>query len=78
MVSITIGVDEQTRKRMKRFPEMNWSGFIRKTIQEKTKELTLKEELLAKLQKDSFTEDIKTGRDVNTSVAQRLKKEKLL
>ena len=39
MVSITVSVPEETRKLMKKFPEMNWSGFVRKSIIDKTKEL---------------------------------------
>ena len=78
MVSIIIGVDEQTRKLMKQFPEMNWSGFVRKVIKEKTQELSLKEKLLAKIKGESFEEDILLGAQVNTAISKRLKKEKLL
>ncbi len=49
MVSITVSVPEETRELMNRFPEINWSGFVRKSIEEKTKELSWKEEMLKKL-----------------------------
>ena len=45
MVSITVSVPEKTRKQMKRFPEMNWSGFVRKSIEEKARKLEEFEEM---------------------------------
>jgi hypothetical protein len=39
MVSITLSVPIETRELMKQFPEMNWSGFVRKSIEDKAKEL---------------------------------------
>lgn len=45
MVSITVSVPEKTRKEMKKFPEMNWSGFVRKTIEEKARKLQEFEEM---------------------------------
>ncbi|MFH1053132.1 MAG: hypothetical protein V1740_01830 [Candidatus Woesearchaeota archaeon] len=52
MVSITLSVPEETRQIMKKFPEMNWSGFIRKTIEEKAKALSWKEEMLKQWEKE--------------------------
>ncbi len=52
MVSITISVPEETRKMMKRFPEINWSGLVRKSIIEKAEKLALKEEMLKQLEKE--------------------------
>lgn len=46
MTSITLSVPEEVRQKMKRHAEVNWSGFIRKCIEEKARALTLKEELL--------------------------------
>ena len=40
MVSITVSVPENTRDLMKRFPEVNWSGFVKKSIEEKTREMS--------------------------------------
>ncbi|MFT4312700.1 MAG: hypothetical protein ACMXYF_05735 [Candidatus Woesearchaeota archaeon] len=78
MVSITLGVDEQTRKLMKKFSHVNWSGFVRDAIREKTSRLSKKEELLAKLRGESVNQDVILGKKVNESVAKRLKKENLL
>jgi hypothetical protein len=76
MVSITLGVDEQTRKLMKKFSHVNWSGFVREAIREKTLELLRKERFLAKLKGESNDEDVLLGASVNVAVAERLRKEK--
>ena len=52
MVSITLSVPDETRKTMKKFSEMNWSGFVRKSIEEKAKELSLKENMLNEIEKE--------------------------
>jgi len=52
MVSITISVPEDIKKLMKKFPEVNWSGLVRKTIEEKAKMLAMKEELLRKIENE--------------------------
>jgi hypothetical protein len=52
MVSITLSVPEEIRKLMKRYPEMNWSGFVRACIMDKAKKLEMKEELLKKLENE--------------------------
>ena len=52
MVSITLSVPEDIRETMKKFPEINWSGLIRRTIEEKAKLLVLKKNLLEDLDRD--------------------------
>jgi len=52
MVSITLSVDSKTRKKMKEFAEVNWSGFVRRAIEEKTKSI----EKLAKMEKELVSE----------------------
>lgn len=52
MVSVTLSIPEEVKHKMDKFQEMNWSGFIRKTIIEKTQELSWKEEMLSKLKKE--------------------------
>lgn len=65
---------------MKRFPEVNWSGFIRKKIEEKTQELAWKEEMLKRLRGEEAETELAVleGRKVNSAMAQRLKKEGFL
>lgn len=82
MVSITISVPEETRKLMKRFPEINWSGFVRASIETRAKQLAWKHEMLEKLRQEdeSGFKDwcIELGQKVNEGVAKELKKKKLL
>jgi len=52
MVSITLSVPDKTRKLMKRFPEINWSGLVRKAITEEAEKLALKEKILEQLHKE--------------------------
>jgi len=67
MVSITLAVPEEIKQKMDEFSEINWSGFIRKEIIKKTKELELREKLLKELEKEKAVMDWavklqKTGR----------------
>lgn len=39
MVSITLSVPEEVKQKMEKHEEINWSGFVRKCILEKTNEL---------------------------------------
>lgn len=52
MVSITVSVPNETRREMEKFPEMNWSGFVRKSIVEKVRALGKLEELKKELEKE--------------------------
>jgi len=52
MVSITLSVPDEIKQIMDKFLEINWSGFIRKAIIEKTAELTWKEEMIKKLKNE--------------------------
>jgi len=52
MVSITLSVPEKTKKLMNQFPEINWSGYIRKRIMQKVDELQWEQRMLEKLKKD--------------------------
>ena len=57
MVSVTLSIPEDVKKKMETFSEINWSGFIRKKIIEKTEEISLKEELLNRLEKEKDLTD---------------------
>ena len=57
MVSITLSVPEETRALMKHFTEINWSGFVRASIEQKVKQLSWRQEMLDKLKgEEAFTE----------------------
>ena len=40
MVSVTLSVPQDVKAKMEKFSEINWSGFVRNAIEEKTKELS--------------------------------------
>jgi len=52
MVSVTLSIPEEVKKKMDNFEEINWSGFIRKVILKKTKELEWKEAMLEKVNEE--------------------------
>ncbi len=80
MVSITLSVPEETRNTMKQFPEMNWSGFVRKSIEEKAQSLVKLEELKKGLKNDSKNLDwaIKLQRESRSGRLAELKKKGLI
>ena len=49
MVSITLSIPEEIKRKMEQFPEINWSGLVRKIILEKIESLVLKEQMLKQL-----------------------------
>ncbi len=57
MVSITLSVPEEIKELMKKHPEINWSGLVRKSIMEKSMELSLKGEMLKELKKEEEFND---------------------
>jgi len=57
MVSITLSVPENVREEMKKFPEVNWSALVRKVIEEKARNLSLKEKMKNKFKdEENFNE----------------------
>ncbi|MBU1204230.1 MAG: hypothetical protein KKG60_04145 [Nanoarchaeota archaeon] len=52
MVSITLSIPEQVKHQMNMFTEVNWSGFVRQKIIEKTEEMAWKKKMLQKLEKE--------------------------
>ena len=57
MVSVTLAIPDEVRQKMNEFPEMNWSGFIRQSIIEKTKELEWREKMLKQLKKEEHLDN---------------------
>jgi hypothetical protein len=57
MVSITLSVPVETREKMKEFSEVNWSGFVRKAIEEKAIALEKLECLKKELDKEKENDD---------------------
>lgn len=80
MVSITLSIPEEVKEKMSEFPEVNWSGFVREAIIKKTEELSWKEEMLEKLEKEEKFTDwaIKLIREGRTDRYKELKKKGLI
>lgn len=80
MVSITLAVPKEVKEKMEKFDEMNWSGFIRKCILEKTEELSWKEQMLKKLhQEKHLTEwSVKLSREAKKGRFEALQRKGLL
>ncbi len=57
MPTITLSIPKETRNLMKKFPEMNWSGFIRTVISKKTEELSWKEKMMEKFKTEQKITD---------------------
>lgn len=62
---------------MKKFSDVNWSAFVRSCIESKTKQLSWKQEMLAKLKEEDesgFTEEsIRIGRKIKEGMWKRYK-----
>ncbi|MBU1029660.1 MAG: hypothetical protein ABIC91_06575 [Nanoarchaeota archaeon] len=80
MVSITVSVPKETRVLMNKFEEMNWSGFVKKSIEQKTKQLEKLEELKKQLEKENEINNwsVKLQRASRNGRLQELKKKGLL
>ena len=77
MVSITLSVPEDVREQMKRFPEVNWSGFVRASIESKVKQLSWKEKMLKKLASENEFDAValEIGDKIKEGMWKRYKKE---
>ncbi|MEK6869159.1 MAG: hypothetical protein AABX74_02945 [Nanoarchaeota archaeon] len=80
MVSITVSVPDKTKKLMKEFPEMNWSGFVKKSIIEKANRLVKLEELKKELEDEQDIDDwsVKLQRASRSGRLAELKKKGLI
>ena len=80
MVSVTLSVPQEVKEKMEKFPEINWSGFIRKAIEEKAKELSWKEKLFRKLEAEEDIDDwaVKLQRASRKGRYEELKKKGLI
>jgi len=77
MVSITVSVTPEIRELMLKFPEMNWSGFVKKAISEKAQELAWREEMLKRLKNEEEFDNwaVETLRESRKGRYEELKKE---
>ena len=80
MVNITLSISNELKKTMKEFSDVNWSGLVRISIEEKIKQLKWKKEMLEELKKERDFEDwtINMGRKINEDITKRLKNKKII
>lgn len=71
MTSLTLSVTEELRKKMEKFPEINWSEVARQSIIQK---LSLLEKMNRLLKNSRLTEKdaIELGKKVNKGIAKRM------
>lgn len=53
MANITLSIPEELKKMMREFPDINWSGLVRLSIEERIKKLSLKKKMLEELEYES-------------------------
>ena len=80
MTSVTVSIPEGIRKKMKEFPEVNWSGLVRKIIEKKVDELAWKDEMRRQLKKEKEFSDwtVEIGRKMKAGRLKELKKKGIL
>ena len=72
MVNITLSVPSETKQRMDKFAEINWSAVARQAFEEKMKDLEFIKEFKAK---STLTEEdaLRLGKEVSKSLSKRLR-----
>ncbi len=77
MVSITLSIPEELRKKMREHDEINWSAIVRKTIEKRIGEIKWKEEMLKQLKEEKeFEKDaLIIGDKIKEGMWKRYKKE---
>ena len=61
MATSILSITDDIKRLMNSFPEMNWSGFVRKKIEEKGQTLSWKEEMLKRLEDEKEFDEWAVG-----------------
>ena len=70
MANLTLAISDDLKKKMSRFPEINWSVVARQAIEEKTRILETMQKMLS--QSDlAETDAITIGRQIKRKVAKK-------
>ena len=70
MANLTLAISDDLKKKMSRFPEINWSVVARQAIEEKTRVLETMQKMLS--QSDLTESDaITIGRQIKRKVAKK-------
>ena len=80
MGELKVGIPAEVEKKMKRFLEINWSGFVEKAIEQKIDKLERMEEMLKELEKEQEIIDwsVKLQRASRKGRFEQLKKKGLV
>lgn len=80
MSELKVEIPEEVGEKMKRFREINWSGFVEKAIEQKVDELERIEEMLRELEKEQEIIDwsVKLQRASRRGRFEQLKKKGLV
>jgi hypothetical protein len=80
MPEFVVKVPEKMDKKMRKFSEINWSGFVDKAIEQKIKELDRRDKMLKKLggERDMIDWSVKLQRASRKGRSEKLKQEGLL
>ena len=75
-MSITLSIPEEIKRKMEKYPEVNWSGYVRSAIEQKVAGLEWKERTLSKLREEAdYTGwTVEYGRKVKKEAYKKLKK----
>lgn len=76
MVNITLSIPEELRKMMKEFPDVNWSGLVRLSIEERIKKLSWKKKMLEELEyeRDHENHALDIGNKIKEGMWKKYKK----
>ena len=80
MATVTLAIPDGIRKKMRQFPEINWSGLIRKIIEDKIRLLSWKGEMQKRAGAEKEFNDwtIEMGKKAKKGISERLRKEGIL
>jgi hypothetical protein len=80
MTTITLAISDELKTKMRNFEEINWSGLVRKTIEEKVQQLQWKERMLKQLEEEHEETEwtIQLGRNMKEIRLQELKKKGII
>ncbi len=80
MAEVVVEVPKQVERKMEKFPEINWPGFLEKVVERKIEQLSRMEELCRQLEKEEEITDwaVKLQRSSRRGRFDELKKKGLI
>lgn len=77
MANITLSISEELKRIMNEFPEINWSGLVRVSIENKVKQLIWKKKILEQIESEKEFDEIalEIGDKIKKDVWKKLKRD---